>query len=177
MKLCWRNLAENTGGKSLAETPADTFAHNLEERTAATPIWQWLILLAILLLPIDIAVRRLIITRSDLTRLRNYLFRGTPTQEPGRVSSLVAARDRARDRTQYGDSSGESDSVAALRRSRASRQDADSPAPIPNPPGHAKQPVTNVRKKEIGDKSPVKGGEGSTVNSLLKNRKRRQDDD
>ena len=66
-------IAEITGGSNLAEQPADVFAHNLGERQAATAIWQNLILLALILLPIDIAIRRLIITRSDLQRLRAHL--------------------------------------------------------------------------------------------------------
>ena len=50
-------IAEITGGTNLAERPADVFAHNLGERQAATDIWERLVLLALLLLPFDIALR------------------------------------------------------------------------------------------------------------------------
>lgn len=99
-------IAEITGGGNLADRPADVFAHNLGERQAATGIWQSLILLALLLLPFDIAIRRLIITRSDLDRLRAR-FTGRRSQDElrsERVATLLNARSRSRQATGYGES-------------------------------------------------------------------------
>ncbi|MDE2750023.1 MAG: VWA domain-containing protein [Chloroflexota bacterium] len=97
-------IADITGGRNLAERPADVFAHDLGERQAATDIWERLLLLALILLPLDIAIRRLIITRSDLLRLRAYLFGGgrdeTRSQQ---MQALFSARGRGRAATQYGD--------------------------------------------------------------------------
>ncbi len=97
-------IAALTGGANLQQEPADVFAHNLGERQAAVSIWQSLLLLALLLLPLDIAVRRLIITRSDLARLRAAL-RGSQSENPRRsqrVQALLQARSRSRDSTDYG---------------------------------------------------------------------------
>ncbi len=97
-------IAEITGGKNLAERPADVFAHNLGERQAATDIWERLVLLALLLLPFDIALRRLIITRSDLQRLRAFLTgRGLDQSRAEQMQALFSARGRGRAATQYGD--------------------------------------------------------------------------
>ena len=97
-------IAEITGGRNLAKAPADVFAHNLGERQAATDIWESLALLALLLLPFDIAVRRLIITRSDLQRLRAALFGGGRDEARSRqMQALFSARGRGRSATQYGD--------------------------------------------------------------------------
>ncbi len=97
-------LAELTGGANLAQDPADVFAHNLGERQAAVGIWQNLILLALILLPFDIAVRRLIITRGDLARLRATLTgrQSEDQQRTQRVQALLNARGRSRDATGYG---------------------------------------------------------------------------
>ncbi len=96
-------IAEITAGQNLADRPADVFAHNLGERQAATDIWQRLVLLALILLPLDIAVRRLIITRSDLQRLRAFLGgRGRRQSRSQEMQALFSARGRGRAATQYG---------------------------------------------------------------------------
>ena len=97
-------IAAITGGQNLADRPADVFAHNLGERQAATDIWESLIFLALLLLPLDIAVRRLIITRSDLARLRAYLAGdGAGATRTERMQALFTARRRSRETTGYGE--------------------------------------------------------------------------
>lgn len=97
-------IAEITGGRNLADQPADVFAHDLGERQAATDIWERLVLLALLLLPLDIAIRRLIITRSDLLRLRAYLFGGGRNEaRTQQMQALFSARGRGRAVTGYGD--------------------------------------------------------------------------
>ena len=97
-------IAAITGGENLAEKPDAVFAHDLGAEMAATDIWQRLILLALLLLPLDIALRRLIITRSDLKRLRAYLGgRGADETRSQRMQALFRARGRSRTTTRYGD--------------------------------------------------------------------------
>jgi Mg-chelatase subunit ChlD len=58
-------LARNTGGIKL-EQPADAFAHNLAPVYSAREIALPLLLLALLLLPLDIGVRRLMLRRGDV---------------------------------------------------------------------------------------------------------------
>lgn len=98
-------LADISGGQNLSETPTDVFLHNLDEREATTPIWEALLIIAMFLLPFDIAVRRLIMTRSDWMRLWAYLLRRTPETEERseRLEALLHARERSRESTDYGD--------------------------------------------------------------------------
>ncbi len=96
-------LAQITDGQDLGDNPTAVFAALTEPRTAIAPIAPWLLLAALILLPFDIAVRRLMITRRDIDRLRAALFGsqlGAAHQE--RMSSLMQARQRARQRTQSG---------------------------------------------------------------------------
>ncbi|MBZ0278900.1 MAG: glutamine amidotransferase, partial [Anaerolineae bacterium] len=50
-KLLLAEIAGLAGGGSLQDDPAAVFAHNLPAQSAATPIWPWLLLVALLLLP------------------------------------------------------------------------------------------------------------------------------
>ena len=92
------DIAALTGGANLEADPAAVFAHTLGERQAAVNIWQSLVLLALILLPLDIAVRRLIITRSDLARLRAFLTRRQNVDQARsqRLQTLLDARERNR---------------------------------------------------------------------------------
>ena len=92
-------IAGLTGG-SVIRQPAEAFAHTLRGGGDSYPVWPWLLLAATLLLPIDIAVRRLVITRTDLAklaaRLRLSARRRTPAVQPGasRVGALLAVKER-----------------------------------------------------------------------------------
>jgi len=101
-------LAAVTGGGLLSSNPADAFSHDLTASRAARPIWPWLLLLSALLFPLDIAVRRLIITRQDVIRIRAWLLEGigfrrragaqaAPRSE--RITALLQAKERVRDGT------------------------------------------------------------------------------
>ncbi len=97
-------LAEITGGADLTGQPEAVFAHDLGEQQAASDIWGSLVLLALLLLPLDIAVRRLIITRGDLARLRAWFSRGDGDQaRTQQMRALFSARGRSRATTRYDD--------------------------------------------------------------------------
>ena len=146
-------LAEITGGQNLAGQSADVFAHNLGERQAATDIWERLILIALLLLPIDIAVRRLIITRSDLLRLREFLARpGRAGERSQRIAALFDARGRSRETTGYGE------------RYTYYAQPQPDDDPSPSAPASALPPA------------PSAASEGENLGArLLRNRQRRRD--
>ena len=93
-------LAGMTGGRDLTDDPAASFSHTLESEPTTRPIWGWLTLLAVLLLPVDIALRRLVITRRDLERAWQATFgRLTPEQAAPRrseqVTRLFEAKRRA----------------------------------------------------------------------------------
>ncbi len=85
------------------DDPAAAFVHDLSSQPTMTPIAPFLLLIALLLLPFDVAVRRLLITRSDLARLRAAFSRREPeviAESSPRFSSLMGAKARARQQTE-----------------------------------------------------------------------------
>jgi len=94
------------GGRALAVAggdgpgPSAVFDHDLAAAPVARPIWPWLTLAATLLLPLDIAARRLTLTRQDWQRLwgRVTADRRRPTAEPERgeaMERLLRAKEEA----------------------------------------------------------------------------------
>ncbi len=93
-------LADQTGGRSLVDNASASFEHNLTVLTATNPLAPTLLLIALLLLPFDIAVRRLLVTQSDLVRLRQWLSPRQPVaQTSERLSTLMGAKARAQEKT------------------------------------------------------------------------------
>ncbi len=98
------DLANLTGGDALVDRPNAVYTHDLPAAGAATPLWPGLFLAATLLLPFDVGVRRLIVTMSDLRRLRAWLLPRLGIQPPvvdetrlGQIDRLRGARQRARE--------------------------------------------------------------------------------
>lgn len=96
------DVAAMTGGKSLKGDPAAVFSHDLPAQASLTPLAPVLLLVALLLLPFDVAIRRLLITRSDLVRLRSSLLgsAAVATEPSERLSSLMGAKARAQQQIQ-----------------------------------------------------------------------------
>ncbi|HUN23045.1 MAG TPA: VWA domain-containing protein [Anaerolineales bacterium] len=100
--LMMARIAESTGGRVLSDQPTQAFQHNLPVPNQTQPIWQWLLLAAVLLLPIDIAVRRLVITRYEWQQwIQKVLPQRTtasttlPQERADSLSRLQAAKQRA----------------------------------------------------------------------------------
>lgn len=77
--------------------PEDAFKHDQLARNITSPVWPYLLLLATLLLPFDIAVRRLVISRYEiqrgLARIDSwFLGLRKPALEPERAESLGRLR-------------------------------------------------------------------------------------
>lgn len=99
-------LAGLTGGKAL-DQPAESLVHDLSAGRVHRPIWQWLVLTATLLLPVDIALRRLTLGRGDLVGAWQKVRQRVPWQRPHRrdnaaigsgseqVRRLLDAKNRA----------------------------------------------------------------------------------
>jgi uncharacterized membrane protein len=88
-------------------TAEAVWRHDIEAGAFPTPIWPWLLLLAILLVPLDVGVRRVALARSDLDRARAWVARrlGRSGSEPAAVpglGELRAARDRSARRAERG---------------------------------------------------------------------------
>lgn len=97
-----RDLAGITGGVSIASNPAAVFEHNLTIQSADQSIWMTLLTLAVFLLVLDIAARRIVITRSDVQTARQAVTsriggnRGDlPSAPTGRMVGLMDAKRRA----------------------------------------------------------------------------------
>jgi uncharacterized membrane protein len=169
------SLAGLTGGRSLAEDAGLAFAHNLTSRPTTTPIWPWLTLVALLLLPFDIAVRRLIINRSDIQRLRAWIAGAAPTEQISeRMATLRGAKERGRQRAEESASSTPT-TVGALRARRdQARTEGSASPPV------SVEPVTDQRKRRPREQSPFvqPSASGSNVaGQLLKKRREREGKD
>lgn len=145
-------LAAVTGGANLTGEYAAVFAHDLPLPASATqPVWPWLLLLAVLLLPFDIAVRRLVITRYDLRRLwgRVLAFFALRAPKPATVtpqraeqlSSLFKAKERAGEATKAAGEAEASKPIAPpIVTPTAAEQKPVAPRPTPTRPGAAPAP-------------------------------------
>jgi uncharacterized membrane protein len=91
-------FAEAGRGRTLdvdgEETARDVWRHDIEASAFPTPIWPWLLLLAIVLVPLDVGVRRVALTRGDLRRARGWVARrvGMTERAPEAVPGLAELR-------------------------------------------------------------------------------------
>ncbi|GAB4504898.1 MAG: VWA domain-containing protein [Anaerolineales bacterium] len=106
--LLLRLAALSGGTKFISLNPANVFSHDRAASRASRPAWPWLLALAALLLPFDVASRRLILTRQDFLRLREALriafaTRRRPAPVPlptdARLDALCQAKERVRAET------------------------------------------------------------------------------
>ncbi|MFN8624256.1 MAG: hypothetical protein U0869_26230, partial [Chloroflexota bacterium] len=99
-------LRDATGGTAIAPDPTDPAAakapwtHDLASTTAARELWPWLVLLALLLWPIDVGIRRLSIGRRDLSLAQAWILarwqrRGRAAERTASLDAMLAARSRA----------------------------------------------------------------------------------
>lgn len=98
-----KRIADLTRGTSLRDAPKSAFLHNLNQEQASEPIWQYFVLAALLLLPLDVGIRRLIVTWRDLVKAWAALtapFRHKPAEISGepseRLGRLLDAKGRVR---------------------------------------------------------------------------------
>lgn len=99
--LLLTDLAEIGRGQLLPlDAPAEAFAHTLPPAQAATDLWPWLLLLALLLLPLDVGLRRIIFGVEEVRllwqRLRGHLPQpsGMATG-PSTTGTLLKTKNRA----------------------------------------------------------------------------------
>jgi uncharacterized membrane protein len=96
-------IASATGGADLSANPQAIFTPPNQQIRTYEPIWHYLVLLALVLLPFDIAIRRLVIMPSDIKRLSAWFRRKTQApinpETEQRMTTLKEARQRTRERT------------------------------------------------------------------------------
>ena len=92
-------LRAATGGREIL-TPEEPWRHDLTTTASFTELWPWLLILALLLWPLDIALRRVSIGRRELADARAWVGRtwrgrGAAAPRTATASGMLAARDRA----------------------------------------------------------------------------------
>ena len=155
------SLAQLTGGRDLGQVTEAVFEHNLPNEATTRPIWPILLIIATILLPFDVAIRRVVISQRDWERIRaatiGRFARQESTAAPRTegMSSLLRAKERATENTPQ-----DTGLAGRLRSSRESSKpppvQRSSPQPIerPEPP----------KPKADGDE--MNSGEEAAENSL-----------
>ena len=91
-------LRSATGG-AVVTTPAEPWIHNLATTSTYTDLWPLLLILALLLWPLDIALRRVSVGRRELADARRWVAGGWRRRRvaprPVEIAGMLAARDRA----------------------------------------------------------------------------------
>jgi hypothetical protein len=92
-------LRTATGGSEVV-TPLDPWRHDLTATSRFTDLWPWLLVLALILWPLDIALRRVSIGRREMVAARSWVtgWRGrrrAPAARTATGAGLFAARERA----------------------------------------------------------------------------------
>ena len=128
-------LAQVTGGGPLLD-PVQAFLHNLPSTDTAREIWRALLMLAALLFPLDVALRRVMVSRRDWQNARAWVVErlpGRPAQRPEQpaLGNLFSARERARKRTERGERPANAPSPT---QSQTAPQEEQPPAEAPKPP-------------------------------------------
>jgi uncharacterized membrane protein len=169
-----KRIASVTGGTSLGGSPKSVFLHNLSRDRAAQPVWPLFILAALLLMPFDVAIRRLVITRSDLQIAWNAvmaLLRRQPALETGEAAAhldrLKDAKGRAHSARQAEQGA---ETIQPLPQQRIGPLRPRRDAPRPAPPAAPSAPPS---KTEPEPAPP----EGTLASRLLEHRRSSQKQD
>ncbi|MGB0384915.1 MAG: VWA domain-containing protein [Ardenticatenaceae bacterium] len=166
-------IATQTGGnvRNLSQ-PGAVFEHPPQHVTRAEELWPWLLLLALILFPFDIAVRRIIFGQREWERLRTWISRQPTQPEPAEplLGSLLQAKERAsrRDPSTLRQAQGTANSGTQVEGTPPAAKDAAPPtfvAPTTPPPPSAPAPETS-------QKDPSDAGE--TLARLRQAKKRRK---
>ena len=167
-----------TGGTEIA-TPLDPWIHDLETTSRFTDLWPFLLVLALLLWPLDIALRRVSVGRREFAAAGAWV-RAVPRRR-GRVAartstgeSLLAARERA-------SSSGTraamraTDPVAEAGAGGAATTTAAAPASTPAapPPARPVTTATTAPATSAPAPAPAAAAEESDTMARLRDAKRR----
>jgi uncharacterized membrane protein len=92
------SLRSATGG-GVIETPAAVWAHDLRTTTSFADLWPLLLVLALLLWPLDIALRRVSLSRRELAAARSWVGsigrRRRVAPRTATVDAMLATRERA----------------------------------------------------------------------------------
>lgn len=143
-------------GQTATDNPADAFAHTRSAPTTARPIWPWLLLIAALLLPFDVGVRRLAIERRDVRKawraieLKWQTRRARRSAMPERSERLTTLFEtKQRTRAEHGERLGDVESIEPPPADRAAPTPPAAPPPDRStPPGDAIGTASSLLEKK-----------------------------
>ncbi len=163
-----QGLAAQTGGRLLAD-PAEAFAPPEVTPRVPIDIWRSLLWVAAVLLPLDVAVRRLVIRREDLE-----LFTGPLAAAVARMRQRRGAREVARE--EHMGRLLARKKVLRGRTQEEARPPAGSPraGPEPEMPPPPTPPRERVPEAEAGRRKEEEGPAGTTTDRLLDLKRRRR---
>ena len=170
-------LTERIGGTVILDgSTAPIFNHNLITPDASRPLWPALLLLAILLFPFDIAIRRLAIERRDFVRLWQRISqRLFPQAALAPAAPVRSARMEALLRTKQSEAS---DSPEQKREPLlAEKKKADvyiAPSAKIERPVEKKKDLPTKEKPAEKKETPPNPAGGSTASSLLAQKRARR---
>jgi uncharacterized membrane protein len=142
-------LRAATGGREIL-TPLEPWRHDLTTTSSFTELWPWLLILALLLWPLDIALRRVSIGRRELADARawagrTWRARGAAAPRTAAASGMLAARDRA---------AGAASRAAILRSADEAGGAATAPLSAGAPADATAGPVTRTLPPEAPPEAP-----------------------
>ena len=147
-------LAAN--GQVAASDPAEAFAHTRSAPLATRPVWPWLLLIAALLLPLDVGVRRLAFEWRDVQKA----WRSIETKWQAKRAAQAALPARSERMTTLFD---------AKQRTRVERVERAEPIePPPTDRGEIKPPAPQP------DRSTTTKNSTATTSSLLEKKRARR---
>jgi hypothetical protein len=136
-------LGRAAGGGMISD-PGLAFLHDLPAVAGASQVWRTLLLIAALLFPLDVALRRLVLTRRDWQQAVAWVRQRLPRRKVGErrrgpvlLGSLFQARQRARQRQARGEPHAE--------------RPASQPAPTDLPPAIEQTPKAPQPEKGTKD--------------------------
>ncbi len=166
------------GGGRVLENPGAAFDHTLDARGERRDLWPYLLAAAACLLPMDVAVRRLALTRRDWARLRVWLAARLPrlrqkqapeaTSPASPVQRLFEAKSRATERPPELGRPVRKPAVA--KREEEPQKPKPKPKPKPSPPLPARSPTAEPNAASQPD-------EETLAARLLRSRRDRDEDD
>ena len=157
------------GGGRVLEAPDAAFDHTLKARGERRDLWPTLLAVAACLLPFDVAVRRLALTRRDWEKLRAWLkgLGRTPAPAtkvevtPSPVQRLFEAKSRVAEQQQ------------GPRRPPVPKEEATAQPPAPATEEQASFPPETKPTEE----ATFRSDESTLARRLLRSRRRREDEE
>lgn len=183
-------LAAAAGGSLAPQDPGRVFAHTLPYPGSYQPAWPWLFGLAAILLPVDIALRRLVISMAELHRMIQRITAWTAWKKPAAetlaaprtstLDGLMKVKESASQRFQAdrpARTAVERESKSGRLAGQATPGEKPSPQQKPEVPSPSLEKPATRPLEERPASAPAEKTEASSVSALLASKRARRKDD